>query len=524
MIDFSCSDCGARFKAPDDKAGKTAKCPKCGAAIRIPSPGAKQHPPADLAVEAPGHQLPEAPEQGRPVVGRRHPARRRSKPKQPIVAWALAGLAALVVAGIVIGLSVHGSKRDQSQEVVTAPQPTEPVEPSPEPQPEPPQRTYERIYGLPGMGTEHYVLYSSAAPELKADITMRLEHMYTDYSRDMADVFTPSNEKAKVFFIGDQQIYEAAGGEALGTFRGDNDTVGPRLLLRNAGDSVYLEITSLMQHEGWHQFCWSHVRQYAPIWLDEGLAMYYQFGVWTGDTTVYGGLYSVYFDILANSVNSNHLRPFGDFLALSDADWRYWQSIDGFWAPYMQSWSVIQFLKHANGGAHKHLLDAYIADVAAGVDTTASARAIADMQDRWFQWLATLGPTSTHGRFFEAIAAILTGYLARAHLNGQTFESMDAFLAAAESGELELGPIGSDTWLPPSVMDECKRSIEFFRHFYAGYGLGTLELELEHTDGLPGARVRIRDCNIDVRGTAKMAGGRVDVQITHLQPLQHRFE
>ena len=38
MINFSCSDCGERFSVPDDKAGKTAKCPKCGSGIRIPSP------------------------------------------------------------------------------------------------------------------------------------------------------------------------------------------------------------------------------------------------------------------------------------------------------------------------------------------------------------------------------------------------------------------------------------------------------------------------------------------------------
>ncbi|MCK4601603.1 MAG: hypothetical protein KAU28_04005, partial [Phycisphaerae bacterium] len=390
--------------------------------------------------------------------------------------------------------------------------------------PQPPQPTYEPIYGLPGQATEHYVLYSSAAAELKADIAMRLEHMYADYSRDMADVFTSSNEKAKVFFIGDEQTYAAAGGEALGTFRGDNDAVGPRLLLRNPGNLVYIEITSLMQHEGWHQFCWSHVRQYAPIWLDEGLAIYYQFGIWTGDMTICGGIHSVYFDMLADGVSKDHIKPLDELLAISDEDWRRWQSAEGFWAPYMQSWSVIQFLRHADGGAHKHLLDEYIADIAAGADTTGSARAIADMQDRWSQWLASFTPTSTHDRFFEAIAAILAGHLARAHLNGQTFESMDAFLAAAESGELELGPVGS-TWLPPSVMDECTRSIEFFRHFYAAHGLGTLELELEHTDGLPGARVSVRDCNIDIRATAKLSDGKVDsVQVTHLQPLEQRFE
>jgi len=383
------------------------------------------------------------------------------------------------------------------------------------------------MFGLPGYASEHYVLYSNGPEDVRTDIIMRLEVLYDEYQRQMCDVFTPSDAKGKVFFIGDKDEFVRAGGypNAPGIFRAIDDEVGPRLLVRDPGNALYIHIAQLMQHEGWHQFNWDHVRQYSPIWLDEGLATYFQYGMWTGDMMIYGGLLPDYFNILADGISKQHLRPLGDLMALDDGAWQYWQSIDGFWAPYMQSWSVIQFLKYADGGAHKHLLDAYIADVAAGADTSASVAAIAAMQDRWSQWLMSIGPTSTHGRFFEAIAAMLAGHLARAQINGQTFESMDAFLAAVDNAELQLGPVGSPTWLPPTVMSECKQMIAYFSKFYAHYGLGTLELELENVEGVPTARVMVRDCGIDIRATAEIVDGKVaGVQITHLQPLPQRFE
>ena len=527
MIDFSCENCGAAFRAAEQKAGKKAKCPKCGAAIRIPPPAAEPGVPVDSSGAPVGAQWPEStPQQRSPA--RRHATRPRPKPRQPLVAWVLVGLAALVVAGVVIGLSTRSGRPDESQQVATAPQPagsTEPVGrigPSPAPQPEP-EPQIEPIYGLPGQATEHYVFYTHASPEGQADIAMRLEHIYAEYSRDMADVLTPSNGKAKVFFIADEQAYATAGGEALGTFRSDNDA--PRLLMLHSGDKMYLETTQLVQHEGWHQFNFKHVRKNCPIWLDEGLATYYGYAIWTGDLTIYGGINNT---VLARQLlpSAPAFRPVGELMSLDDQNWRLWQSQDGvgFWPPYMQSWSIIHFLKHADGGTHSHLLDAYIADVAAGADTAAAADAIIALQGQWMQWLQSIHDTSTHGRFFEAIAAALTSHLARAHLNGQTFESIDDFLAAAGNRELRLGEIGSATWLPASIMDEIQRYIRIFGNGYADNGLGTMELLLEDVDGMPAARVRISDCNIDIRATAKPAGGGIDVKIVHLQPLPQRFD
>ena len=37
-IEFRCSRCNALLRTPDDTAGRTAVCPKCGAELAVPSP------------------------------------------------------------------------------------------------------------------------------------------------------------------------------------------------------------------------------------------------------------------------------------------------------------------------------------------------------------------------------------------------------------------------------------------------------------------------------------------------------
>ncbi|KKO00669.1 hypothetical protein LCGC14_0124430 [marine sediment metagenome] len=381
----------------------------------------------------------------------------------------------------------------------------------------PPAPVHEPIFGLPAYASEHFLIYSNASAEGVADAAARLENMYAEFRRDFADVYEPSDTRAKAFFIGNKDAFEAAGGVPgpPGAFRVIGDSVGPRLLVRHGGDNMYIEITQLVQHEGWHQFCWDHIRQRAPIWVDEGLGYYYSNAIWTGDLTIHGGINpSVYRNLSAATSN---FMPVGDLVGLNDTSWQFWQRQVGFWPPYMEVWSIIYFLKHADGGQHEPLLRQYIADVAAGADTSASLGAIVALQDRWMGWLNSFKPTATHVKFFEAIAATLTGHLARAQINGQTFESIDEFLTAAKAGKLQLGPIGSDTWLPRSIMGECVRYINMFGKGYVARGDGPFEMVLEYVDGVPAARVKLGKVTLDIRATATVIDGRVvSVKIEHL--------
>ena len=52
MIRIQCSNCGAKLKAPDEAAGKTTKCPKCGSSVSIVEPVYDAEPLSDAGPPA----------------------------------------------------------------------------------------------------------------------------------------------------------------------------------------------------------------------------------------------------------------------------------------------------------------------------------------------------------------------------------------------------------------------------------------------------------------------------------------
>lgn len=386
--------------------------------------------------------------------------------------------------------------------------------------------TSEAIFGLPAYETPHYRLYSNAPEESLSDVALRMETMYEEYGYAMHEVLKPYDGRGKVFFIDEGELFVQAGGRphAPGVFRQAFDEVGPRLLLRNSGEAVYIEFTQLIQHEAWHQFGWHHVREGMPIWLDEGLAHHFSYGIWTGDRVVYGGIHILVLHLLRQ--NMPHFMPLADFLQLDDDSWATRQSQVGFWAPYMQAWSLIHFLRYADDGQHAAVLEALMKDVAAGRDTQKSRDAIVKLEGRWKKWLASLDRTTTHVAFFEAIAATLAGHLARVQLNGQTFDSVDAFRRAAREGKMRLGEPGDATWLPASVMIECERYLTQFSKYYEHIGRGPVVVKMEAINGETAVRVKVGDgSGLNLRAVAEVTDGRlVDVKVEGLDTVGTEFQ
>jgi len=78
-ISFSCGQCGAEFTAPDDVAGKRAKCGACGGVTRIPSP---QPPPAPIVIDAVAIAPPSIPAWPGPPAVQREVAQETAPPRE----------------------------------------------------------------------------------------------------------------------------------------------------------------------------------------------------------------------------------------------------------------------------------------------------------------------------------------------------------------------------------------------------------------------------------------------------------
>ncbi len=541
---ISCNDCDAKYNVPDSKAGKTAKCAKCGAMMKIAPAG-----PAPSPTGKDGSDWMAA------ATTSRRPARRAAAPaKGSNNIWPVLILVLVVVgvlAAVVIPKLTDNSKdvarptaeiEPEDQALNSRPEAeeesTEPVDVAalPEPEPDRPAISISQTplapefpaeLGFDAYATDRYLLYCDAPAEIKADLAMRLEMFYDVYRDVVGDLYNPGDgSRAKVFFIPDQTAFVAAGGpgHAPGVFivpPDPNDTVGPRLLIQRGTGFIYLELSQLLQHEAWHQFNQLHLQPYSPIWFDEGMATYISYGIWTGDYVVPGSINHGYQYLLIQCVP--HFMPISQLLSLGDGEWFAYQAyvsqicqdneLDdvGFWTPYMESWSLIQFLKHANGGAYASLLNDYVADLVAGRDASASAAAIAALENEWYIWVQVLAaqPMATGGKFQEAIVATFAGHVARASINGQRIDSIDGLVALVEAGRLNLGAIGSDTWLPASVFNESNRYLGFLRQGCEAYGHSAPVLSIEAVNGVPGVRMRIDSMGVNLFGVATIDNGQV---------------
>ncbi|MBI3097001.1 MAG: hypothetical protein HYY93_01965 [Planctomycetes bacterium] len=124
MIKIRCA-CGKKLAVPDGAAGKSARCPACGALSRVPK--APPPPPAPVPRQAPPPMAP--PPARRPASSAAMPASVEEIPDDPGVpgrqtrwAWPVAAIGVLVLAG-----SVWWMKRDREPSAPASP----PVSPAP---------------------------------------------------------------------------------------------------------------------------------------------------------------------------------------------------------------------------------------------------------------------------------------------------------------------------------------------------------------------------------------------------------
>jgi len=100
VIQFKCEHCGAAFNVPDEKAGKSGKCPKCGQIIHIPAMTSAQSPATgDPVGEASAPPIAEAAQPAAPAHEAKGPS-----PAVRALGWGMAVVACLNAVGLALGV------------------------------------------------------------------------------------------------------------------------------------------------------------------------------------------------------------------------------------------------------------------------------------------------------------------------------------------------------------------------------------------------------------------------------------
>ena len=197
------------------------------------------------------------------------------------------------------------------------------------------------------LDTRHYSIHTDIDRGLAEDLAKRLDAMYDEYARRLADFDRPEERKEIL------QVYLFRRHEDYQKFvqnRAPN-TGGVFLPERNMLVAYYEgqgrdALRRTLQHEAFHQFAHARISQKLPPWLNEGLATLFEEGIWTGKGFELGEVPPRRVRQLRADLAGKRLTSFRTFMSMDLERWNAaLERQPGLAAAqYNQAWAMVHFL------------------------------------------------------------------------------------------------------------------------------------------------------------------------------------
>jgi len=160
-------------------------------------------------------------------------------------------------------------------------------------------------------------------------------------------------------------------------------------------------VRHVLRHEGFHQFAAEHIARDLPPWFNEGMAEYFA-DVIVGDGELLTGLVTAErVGAVKRLIASNAHVPLEKLFALSAEQWGASLNRGVFHSGplYQQSWSVVHFLVHGEGGKHRAAFERYIGELAGRRSQRDAFRRafdvdVATLEKQWLAHCRALEPSA----------------------------------------------------------------------------------------------------------------------------------
>ena len=218
---------------------------------------------------------------------------------------------------------------------------------------------------LQTLTTRHYLLHSNLDPALTSDLGQRLDSMYDEYDQRLSLFRTRSAfPRLEVYVFRTQREYAAFTNNRLQN-SGGVFLPGQNRLAAFLGDQGRDQFRRTLQHEAFHQFAYNAISTELPVWLNEGLAQYFEEGLWNGDGFLLGEVPPRRIRQLQADLHADRLLPFGALLQMSNDQWgrRLAASRADGVTQYNQSWAMVHFLVMAQGPRGEYLYRARLLEM-----------------------------------------------------------------------------------------------------------------------------------------------------------------
>lgn len=286
------------------------------------------------------------------------------------------------------------------------------------------------------LNTRHYHIHTDLDDTLARDLGLRMDAMYDEYSQRLA-IFKGSGKvpPLEVYLFHHERDYTHFTGGRL------RNSGGVFLPTRNSL-AAFLDgpgrdqLRRNLQHEAFHQFAFNGISPGLPVWLNEGLAQFFEEGLWNGDGFVLGEAPPRRIRQLQADLKGDRVIEFGKLLSMTGEQWarRLSASREDGITQYNQSWAMVHFLvmtENARGefiyrprllDMLRQLHDGKEPDEAFRIAFGGNVRAF---QDRFLEYAQTLQPTPEASLIENQ--GVLADMLVDFNHNGKRFDSIESF-------------------------------------------------------------------------------------------------
>jgi Protein of unknown function (DUF1570) len=300
---------------------------------------------------------------------------------------------------------------------------------------------------LRGLESRHYFIHTDLDRALAEDLARRMDAMFDDYSRRLADFNPDRRAKFEVYLFARRSDYmKFTNGRVPntgGVFMPARDALAA--FLEGQGRDA---LRRTLQHEAFHQFAYSAISHDLSPWINEGLATVFEEGIFMGRSFSLGQVPPRRVRQLQADIRAKRLIGFETMMKMSLDDWGLALSretqrnmIRGA-TQYNQAWAMCHFLIFATPPNsttpifRKRFLD-MLGRIHGGADCDSAFTAsfsdnIKGFQDLFLDFAKSLSATSEASMIERQ--DILADLLVALNDRGQRFNAMDEFRNALSAG------------------------------------------------------------------------------------------
>ena len=300
---------------------------------------------------------------------------------------------------------------------------------------------------LPVRQTLHYVLHTDLADDLADDLSRRLDTMFDEYARRLAEFGPASVPRQDVYVFARKIDYMKFVGDRL-------PNTGGMFLPSRGCLAAYLEgqgrdaLRRTLQHEAFHQFAHATISPNLPVWINEGMAQVFEEGIYTGRRFIVEQVPARRLRQLKDDMDHKRLMPFEPFMAVDHGAWALtMRDRDKGATQYNQAWAMVHFLVYATDARTRRPMFrerffAMLQQVKQGIGADAAFRAnfganFAAFQSCFVEYARGLTPTpqATYVENAEVLSDLLTEMF---NVENRRFTSLADFRTRLERGRYQL--------------------------------------------------------------------------------------